>query len=327
MKSKLNYLQRIFSAYFFQRSRSQLSFWHEKPEINEMAVFDWATLGPYYMILRDKANYQGPFDENGVPLLDYQGKIGKQYNPIAISQYGLAYYNLYKKDDGQQFYQIFLKQADWLVENLEKNPGGFNVWMHHFDFEYKKELKAPWYSALAQGQGISLLSRAYLETKDSKYLEPAKLAFQPLLKEIKDGGVQYIDEGGNVWLEEYIIDPPTHILNGFIWALWGVYDFWLVTKEEEAKKLFDDCIKTLEKSLKRYDIGLWSLYDLSEQFLKNLASPFYHKLHIVQLKILARITGKQYFNQIAEKWKNYQINPFHKTISFIYKSIFKIFYW
>jgi hypothetical protein len=327
MESKLDYFRRIFSAYFFKKSYSQLSFWHETPKINEEAIFDGKTLASYYMTFSDKANYQGPFDENGIPLLNYQGKIGKQYNPIAIAQYGLAHYNLYKKSGNQNSRSIFLKQADWLVVNSERNKQGLEFWMHHFDFEYKKILKAPWYSALAQGQGVSLLSRAYFETKDKKYFLAAKKAFQSLLKDNNNGGVQYRDENNNVWLEEYIVDPPTHILNGFIWTLWGVYDYYLLTQDSEYKNLLDNCVKTLKKNLQKYDFGFWSLYDLSNQFLKNLASPFYHKLHIVQLEILAIMTGEKYFREIAEKWEDYQKNIFKKNLSLIYKSFFKIFYW
>ena len=42
------------------------------------------------------------------------------------------------------------------------------------------------------------------------------------LKDIDEGGVVYADEDGHTWFEEYIVSPPTHILNGFIWASWGV---------------------------------------------------------------------------------------------------------
>ena len=34
-----------------------------------------------------------------------------------------------------------------------------------------KTLVNPWYSGLAQGQGLSVLCRAYKETKDPKYLK------------------------------------------------------------------------------------------------------------------------------------------------------------
>ena len=36
------------------------------------------------------------------------------------------------------------------------------------------------------------------------------------------GGVIFEDKKKDFWIEEYIVHPPTHILNGFIWALFGV---------------------------------------------------------------------------------------------------------
>ena len=42
-----------------------------------------------------KANYKDYIDKNGIPMLNYHGNIGLQYNPIAISQYALGNYNLF----------------------------------------------------------------------------------------------------------------------------------------------------------------------------------------------------------------------------------------
>ena len=47
----------------------------------------------YFMRFQGKADYRGPLTSNGVPLLDYRGNIGRQHNPIAIAQYGLARFN------------------------------------------------------------------------------------------------------------------------------------------------------------------------------------------------------------------------------------------
>ena len=158
LKSRINYLCRIFSAYL-GRGSSQLTFWHGKPEVNSDASIK--NLGQYYMLFLYKANYSGPFDENGIPMLDYRGKIGKQYNPIAIAQYGLGHFNLYKKTGNTKNLEIAVTQANWLTDNLEKNDKNISVWMHHFDWEYRNTLQAPWYSALAPGNGISLLARIY----------------------------------------------------------------------------------------------------------------------------------------------------------------------
>ena len=73
---------------------------------------------------------------------------------------------------------------------------------------------------MAQGQGISVLMRALKETQNIKYQKAAQDAFQVFLVPTDSGGVNYIDNDGNHWIEEYIVHPPTHILNGFIWGLY-----------------------------------------------------------------------------------------------------------
>lgn len=250
--SRLNYYRRIFPAYLTSQ-KSQLSFWHEVPEVNEN--FDPVRLGEYYMSFFSKADYPGSYDQDGIPLLNYHGKLGLQYNPIAIAQYGLGNYNQFCRTGDSERRQKFIAVANWLISNLEQNSSGLWVWHHHFDWEYRTLLKAPWYSGLAQGQGISLLLRAYKLTGEKKYLDTANLAFESFNKEIKEGGVIYVDGEGAVWIEEYIVDPPTHILNGFIWALWGVYDYYLGTNDKIAKKIFDHCTQTIAKNLYKYDTG------------------------------------------------------------------------
>ena len=199
--------------------------------------------------------------------------------------------------------------------------------MHHFDWEYRNKLKAPWYSALAQGNGISLLVRIYLETKEEKYLGTAQEAFESFLKIIDEGGVAYIDKNGYYWLEETIVEPPTHILNGFIWTLWGIYDYWLLTGDSSAKELFDKCLQTLKNNLGIFDVGFWSLYEQSRTKMKMLASPFYHSLHIVQLKILYKMTNEPIFLEYANKWEKCKNNWLYRNFALIYKAIFKIFYY
>ena len=56
----------------------------------------------YFMRFRGKAHYAGPFDAGGIPLLDYRGHIGRQYNPIAIAHYGLARFNRWCGDRRQR---------------------------------------------------------------------------------------------------------------------------------------------------------------------------------------------------------------------------------
>ncbi len=324
LAGRLSYYRRIFAAYLLP-GKSQLTFWHEAPQANPHARA--GELGEYYMVFAGKADYSGQYDDAGIPQLDYRGKIGLQYNPIAIAQWGLGNCNLLQRTGSQLRRQRFLAAADWLSSRLEQNRSGLWVWNHHFDWEYRTPLHAPWYSALAQGQGISLLVRAHRETGNAAYLEAAGHAFASFLKPMDQGGVTHTDERGDMWFEEYIVTPATHILNGFLWAAWGVYDYFLATGDGSARALFAAAVRTLLNNLDRYDLGFWSLYEQSGTFLKMVASPFYHQLHIVQLRVMHRLTGEEKFAVFADRWERYGRSSAKRTRALCYKSAFKLCYY
>lgn len=321
---KLDYYRRISRAYIF-RSESQLNFWHDGAELNSRSPIH--SLGEYYMTFRRKAEYEGPHDPDGIPLLNYRGKIGLQYNPIAIAQWGLGNYNLHRRTGNLEARSKFVRASDWLCGRLEPNPHGVQVWNHTFDWPYRQKLRAPWYSGLAQGQGISLLVRAHQQTGESKYLKSAALAFDSFLKNTDKGGISGTDPAGNVWFEEYVLSPPTHILNGFIWAAWGVYDYFLATGSDQAVRLFAASVATLRKNLGRYDLGFWSLYEQSGTRLPMIASPFYHRLHITQLRVMHRITQEQFFCDYADRWEKYGRSRAKRTRALCYKGAFKLCYY
>jgi len=321
---RLRYYRRIFSAYLLG-GKSHLTFWHETPAENLRA--STTELGEYYMPFTEKANYQGAYDKTGIPQLDYHGRIGLQYNPIAIAQYGLGNYNLWRNGNGPDCRSKFFLMADWLAENLQPTSKGLTVWNHHFDWEYRDTLKAPWHSALAQGQGISVLVRAHKESSDAKYLDAARSAFASFQHSIADGGVAFTDEFGDLWFEEYIVSPPTHILNGFVWALWGVHDYFLATQDTIARDLFTRGVHTLLHNLNRYDLGFWSLYEQSGTRLPMVASRFYHQLHIVQLRVMHRLTGEREFLAVADRWESYAHSLAKRTRALVYKSLFKLCYY
>jgi hypothetical protein len=327
---RLDYYRRIFSAYLLG-SKSHLTFWHETPAENPNAVAD--ELGEYYMLFAEKADYRGSYDSAGIPQLDYRGKIGLQYNPIAIAQYGLGNYNLFRRSSDPERRRKFFLAADWLCSHLEQNAHGLAVWNHHFDWEYRDTLKAPWYSALAQGQGISVLVRAHKEARahkesgDARYLDAAQRALAGFYRPMSEGGVAFTDDRGDLWFAEYIVSPPTHILNGFIWALWGIYDYFLATGDASARELFSRAVKTLVKNLDRYDLGFWSLYEQSGTRLPMVASPFYHQLHIVQLRVMHHLTGEDIFVRVADRWESYSRSPSNRARALCYKSAFKLCYY
>jgi hypothetical protein len=106
-----------------------------------------------------------------------------------------------------------------------------------------------------------------------------------------------------------------------------VFDFWLACSDRRAKEIFERGVKTLARNLPHFDTGYWSLYEKSGTRLRMLASPFYHRLHIVQLRVMAMLTGQKVFAEFADGWESYAQRRTNRTRALIEKSAFKLFYY
>jgi len=112
-----------------------------------------------------------------------------------------------------------------------------------------------------------------------------------------------------------------------MWALWGVFDFWLAHTDTAAKQVFDRGVQTLLHNLARFDTGYWSLYEQSGTRLRMLASPFYHQLHSVQLRVMSTLTGDTRFAAVAERWEGYAQRSSNRTRALVAKSAFKLLHY
>jgi hypothetical protein len=106
-----------------------------------------------------------------------------------------------------------------------------------------------------------------------------------------------------------------------------VYDFAKWSGDPEAKQIVDECMETLEQNLGRYDAGNWSLYELSESGPRMLASPYYHRLHVVQLRVMRRLTGRETFSQYADRWARYAESRVLRGWALARKAWFKVRYY
>ena len=97
------------------------------------------------------------------------------------------------------------------------------------------------------------------------------------------------------------------MLNGYIFALFGILDYAIFWQNSEAQDLFQVAIRGLIKNLHRYDTGYWNLYDLHPT--RRLASPMYLKVHVQLLRILANLTEEQVFGKTADNWLKYLSSP------------------
>ncbi len=167
----------------------------------------------------------------------------------------------------------------------------------------KYRLTPGWCSALPQGQAGSVFARAYLATGREAYAELATAAIAPLLAEGANDLVVHTSSGPI--LEEAPSTPPSHILNGWISALWGLWDAHQALANTQAQAAFEAGVQCLRAQLPAYDTGWWSLYSLYPHAMQDLAKPIYHRFHVTQLDVLHRLTGHVDFRETADRWRAY----------------------
>ncbi|CAH8870707.1 unnamed protein product [Trichobilharzia szidati] len=226
----------------------------------------------------------------------------------------------------------FISAADWFIHHQDKN-GAWSVNVRR-SLKGRGTLQPGWYSAMGQGQAISLLVRAYNYTGNLLYLRACSRSLDLFNLSIRYGGVRsyFLNQSELIWFEEYPFDPPIHILNGFIYSLIGLHDFTQVAMGNsdpsvssgllKAQALLDAGLTSLSKLLPLFDSGSGSFYDLrhlSADYIQpmketehkqakntyqlssgpNRARWSYHSLHIQQLRTLIDLDPKR-----AVQWRN-----------------------
>lgn len=260
----------------------------------------------------------GSFDKEGIPIVNYGGSIGEQYNPTTVSKYALGNLQFFLRNNNEVYRDRFLKMIEWLVKKA-KIKKDFAAWFIEFDWPLE-DLKKPWPSAMTQGLAISALIRGSIIFNNQKYVDTIKKASEFFFISIDEGGILLKDDYGT-WLEETPTNPPLHILNGFIYSIFGLYDSYIAIKDERLQSLLNETLNTVLQNLERYDIGHWSLRDL---YYRIPSSTKYHRLHIQQLLALSKITNNRIFASYSRKWQQYTssiMNIFKSQTSYLYRSI------
>jgi heparosan-N-sulfate-glucuronate 5-epimerase len=253
----------------------------------------------YYVWNTVTPPYTGPRDDRGVVLTKIKGRAKPVYNPVAVAQWGLHFYENWLHTGSDAELGDLMVQADWL-RRIQDDQG-------RFPYSYEKRgAKAPWYSAMAQGLGISVLLRAYHVSGDGTFLTAAQRAVLPFGKNVADGGV--VTEDGK-WLEEY--PDSHHVLNGSIFAAFGLYDMMRATGRVSstpgpaltlAEKTWRTFTTNLASNLGRYESHGAILYETGGL---NFCHITYFDLHLRQLRELTQLTGMPVFAKTARRWEKH----------------------
>lgn len=327
----MKYANNLFSLFdnyliarWFNRPSTAL-FWYLPEPINiatknDLMIYKDAKHVPCYLI-----NYQKKLDyklenEDGIIVLPYKEPIGKQVNPEAAFQYALGLHDHFCLTNDTVSHDKFWRYVNYFVSRQNKD----GCWGYHFNWFGSN---APWYSALAQGRGASVMLRAYMHSDNLLYLNAAKNALQKFTLSITEGGFMHLFAAENcAYFEEYP-QTPTGVLNGFMASLLSIWELAFWSQEKWLNDLWSQGIQSLEKMLPHYSTGWWSLYDLDPGTpIVNVNSPRYHLLEINYLKILSLLSDSSAIKSaLNHRIQQYQ-NIFYRQRALLLKLIRKVIY-
>lgn len=251
---------------------------------------DWPTFAPGESTMG--GTFIGP---EGVPQVRYAW--GVEDNPVTVCHWALQHYSWWTQSHWQTDLDAALAGADWLIAH--QTDGRFE---YHFAIDVNGvQMDAPWISALAQGEAMSLLVRAGNATGDPKYIAAAEAALAAFDVASSDGGV--LGEWDGVpWYEEYPGAGERHVLNGFEFALIGLHD--LAGHSPDAQRLFQAGVASLQARIATFDAP-----GSRSQFYAGIgrsvvAAPYPH-VDAVLTRTLATITGDPTLAAWAGRWEGY----------------------
>ena len=240
----------------------------------------------------------------------------QQANPVTIAQLGLGAWQLRETDAA--WLDTVAAVARWLVEAME--PDG--SLRFQFAMAHTFPLQAGWLSAMAQGEAASLLVRAAHDLADAELLGHAMRATGPLTDE-RSPVVVLTPEGPT--LQEYPTTPPAHVLNGWVYALWGLHDVGVAIGDASVARAFQSGVDALAARLPRYRTAYrWSRYDLYPHPLANVASPYYHRLHVALIEALDMLAPRPALDSQARAWARASRNPLAWLVAIVRKSAFRV---
>lgn len=285
------------------------SYYHQPQRLGK--AFRPGELAGYFNDLTGKTRWTGLTDEEGIPVnVLVNGR--RVYLATTIVQKALGHWDSWLLTNTSAHREEFLKLCRWLLVRQDEQ-GGWPIWS-----ELGLPTSSP-YSAMTQGECISAFLRAWKLIGDPAFAEGASRAFRLMCRPLENGGPAIIKDGF-LFLEEVPIIPRSSILNGWIFALFGLYDLWLATKDRDAYHFFNLSLNTLKCHLHEYDTGYWSCYDARGR----LSSPFYHDLHIHQLTALAMIDDDGLIMDYIDRWIRYQGSWKSRNRALLIKAIQKL---
>jgi hypothetical protein len=239
-------------ALFLQLDRNR-QFWHGKPAFPARPDLapDPCTPPPS----NSPAGARIIFEGSPVVFQYYPGQ-GLQLQPLA--NFGLANGLVTAcRRDPATCDRPGLKQLLDEMVSIRSSRGGFVTWEYWFYFGGGTP---PWTSGLSSGTAIQALARASEPSilNDKSYLRVAHSALG-VFKKRPPVGVR-VKSGRGAHFLIYSFDRRLRVLNAFLQAITGLYDYAKVSEDSTARSLWKAGDRGARHELHLYDTGRWSRY-------------------------------------------------------------------
>ncbi len=127
-------------------------------------------------------------------------------------------------------------------------------------------------------------------------------ALERMLQPVERGGARS-DLDGGPFLEENPGTPVSHVLNGCLYGLFGLYDAADALGHQEAGRAAGEIETTLSRAVTTFTAPLgWTWYALRAHGRRYIARGYYHSVHIVQARVVAARTGDADIERAARLW-------------------------
>ncbi len=274
----------------------------------------------------------GPYRLNSEGVYLYYpngGSVGYEH-PVGQIQFGLGCITSYRTETDAERKALFLTrakaQANRLIERRVESRG---AWYFPYTFDFRHavhtgvDYQAPWYSGMAQGEAISLfiqLSQLDAVTTEERtlYQAAADGALLSLMR-AEDGSpwVVNVDRSGYYWIQEYpFAEPGTgdFTYNGMIFAMFGLWDYYVATGSPLAAQLYDGACTTIARFFPLLRNIRWFSYYCQQH---RIPAPTYHQHHINLFRQLHWQTGSPDFAYHQDKLTDDYPSPYVKAGSTI----------
>lgn len=248
-------------------------------------------------------------DGSGVRVQPWEGQPDGVYHPVGLAMYALDQLESYRVSGERAHLDRAVANAEALVAGASVGASGALWFDYRFEHRLHRDddlaMTPPWFSGMAQGQGLSLLVRLHEETGDARWAESAHATLASFTDDHALGEPHFrLTDNGCLWFEEYVDDdiPPTHVVNGHIYAVFGLYDYAMAFADPAAVELFDAGASTIRESFDSFRVpGRSSLYCAAAYCAHTRwMPPNYHRGVVTQLEHLSEMTGDPEFARMAE---------------------------